>query len=87
MTIHDVIAKYRRRWKHIAECRQAVDDFAERLNAALKRLKRRKWTQEQIAIDCGFSQAHLHNLCQGLALPTLDELESLTAIIDDAENL
>ena len=79
MTIHEVLAKYRRRWKYIAECRQAVDDFAGRLNSARKRLK---LTYEQLAFDCEFSPSRMYALCHGRVLPHFDELETLLSVVN-----
>ena len=79
MTIHEVITKYRRRWKHIDECRQAVDDFAKRLNAARRRLK---LTYEQLAFDCEISPSRMYALCHGWVLPSFDELETLLSAVN-----
>lgn len=79
MTIYDVVRQYPRRWKHIAECRQAVDDFAARLNDTRKRLKQ---THEQFALGNEISPSRIYNLCSGQTLPRLDELDILFPIIE-----
>lgn len=81
MTIQEVIVKYRRRWKHVAECRRAVARFAERLNATRKKLKQ---THEQFALDNGIATSRIFTLCQGTTLPHLEELEILLPIIGAA---
>lgn len=78
MTIFDVVRQYPRRWKRIAECRQIVEDFAERLNAARKRLKQ---SHRQFAIANGITPSRIHNLCNGQTLPRLDELEILSPML------
>lgn len=83
MTIYDVVRQYPRRWKHIAECRQAVEDFATRLNDARKRLKQ---THEQFALNNEISPSRIYNLCRGQSLPSLDELDILIPILEATQS-
>lgn len=81
MTVYDVVRQYYRRWKYIADCRKVVDDFAERLNATRKH---RNQSYEQFALDNGIAPSRIRNLCHGETLPRLEELDSLSPLLDES---